>query len=159
MPNQAILLLGSNQGNKIAQINKALNLLEKLLDIAKQSHNYQTDAWGNTNQDYFINKAILVNTKLNVQDLLTYVLQTELQMGRTREIKWQARIIDIDIIFFNQQIINQPNLIVPHPHMQVRRFVLEPINEIVPNWVHPILKKTVQNLLQICPDNLSVKKI
>ncbi|MGN6530630.1 MAG: 2-amino-4-hydroxy-6-hydroxymethyldihydropteridine diphosphokinase, partial [Ginsengibacter sp.] len=116
----------------------------------------ETAAWGITNQDSFYNQIHIVESEFSAAETLQKILQIEEEMGRVRTIKNAARIIDIDILFFNEEIINNPNLIIPHPQIANRRFVLIPLNELAPKMIHPVLKKNIHELLEACPDKLSV---
>ena len=107
-------------------------------------------------QDDFINQCIYIETQLSAFALMQGLLQIEKELGRTREEKWGPRTIDLDLLYFDNQIINVPTLIVPHPYIQDRRFVLVPLNEIVPEWIHPVFHKTQRQLLESCPDTLPV---
>ncbi|MEP7258988.1 MAG: 2-amino-4-hydroxy-6-hydroxymethyldihydropteridine diphosphokinase, partial [Flavitalea sp.] len=120
---------------------------------------YETQAWGKTDQGDFLNQAIMIETSLSAQALLKETLAIETFMGRSRTDKYAPRTIDIDILFFNHQVIDEPGLIIPHPEIQNRRFVLEPMKEIAPALIHPKLYKTILELLAECPDSLHVKKI
>jgi len=157
--NKAYLLLGSNMGNSRQQLLAANKLVKKNIGrITRQSKLYVTAAWGNTNQPDFLNQVIVVETKLSATELIKAILSVETDMGRIRTTKNAPRIIDIDILFFNKDIINKKNLVVPHPEIQNRRFVLVPLNELSPAFVHPVLKKTIHQLLDSSPDKLDVKK-
>ena len=157
--NKAYLLLGSNLGNSKQQLSKAVSLIEKEIgQSARQSGLYVTAAWGNTNQPDFLNQVIIVETELTANDTMQAILSIEKKMGRLRTVKNAPRIIDIDILLFNKEIIESTALGIPHPQLQNRRFVLIPLNELSPNLIHPILKKTIHQLLRVCPDNLAVKK-
>jgi 2-amino-4-hydroxy-6-hydroxymethyldihydropteridine diphosphokinase len=157
--NKTYLLLGSNMGNSNKQLSKASHLIEKLIGkLIRQSSIYSTAAWGNTNQPDFLNQVIVVQTKLNALQTMQTILGIEKKMGRLRTVKNAPRIIDIDILFFNKEIIDQKELTVPHPQLQNRRFVLVPLNELSPNFKHPVLKKTIHQLFIHCPDRLNVKK-
>ncbi|RZK72306.1 MAG: 2-amino-4-hydroxy-6-hydroxymethyldihydropteridine diphosphokinase, partial [Pedobacter sp.] len=128
--------------------------------VVEKSSFYETAAWGKLDQPSFINIALAVQTILKPLEVLHNALSIETELGRIREDKWGARYIDIDIIFFGNDIVHIPNqLSIPHPEMQNRKFVLEPIAEIEPHLLHPVLKKTVSNLLFELQDNLEVKKI
>jgi 2-amino-4-hydroxy-6-hydroxymethyldihydropteridine diphosphokinase len=158
--NKVYLLLGSNMGNSKAQLAIAKKLISKKLGIIiRQSKLYQTAAWGNTDQPDFLNQIIVVTSQFKAAECLEKILAIELQMGRIRTQKNAPRIIDIDILFFNKEIIHNQNLIVPHPAIQDRRFVLTPLNELSPAFIHPVLGKTNHELLLKCSDNLNVKKI
>ena len=158
--NRTYLLLGSNIGNSQQQLSKAvLNIEKKIGAIKRRSGIYQTEAWGKTDQPDFLNQIILVETILNPAQVMQTILAIEKEMGRVRTEKNAPRIIDIDILFFDKLIISEEDLIIPHPAIQIRRFVLIPLNELSPNFIHPILKKTNHQLLLKCPDKLDVKKI
>jgi 2-amino-4-hydroxy-6-hydroxymethyldihydropteridine diphosphokinase len=158
--NSTYLLLGSNMGNSTELLSNAIEQIEnKIGPLLLQSNLYATDAWGNTSQPDFLNQVIEVATLLDATETLKEILSIEKNMGRIRTVKNAPRIIDIDILFFNNEIINRSNLIVPHPEIQNRRFVLTPLNEIAPQMIHPVLNKTIDQLLSFCPDQLAVKKI
>lgn len=157
--NKTYLLLGSNMGNSQKQLSKAIGFIEKQIGkVLRVSSLYITAAWGNTKQPDFLNQVIIVETELTAVQTMQTILKIEKKMGRVRTIKNAPRIIDIDILFFNKEIIDQKYLIIPHPQIQNRRFVLVPLNQLSPNLRHPVLKKTVHHLLIHCPDNLNVKK-
>ncbi len=157
--NNTYLLLGSNIGNSKASLAKATTQIKRQIGaITRQSGLYNTAAWGNTQQPDFLNQVIIVETKLTALQTMHTILAIEKRMGRVRTVKNAPRIIDIDILFFNKEIIDQALLTVPHPQIQNRRFVLMPLNQLSPNLKHPVLKKTVHQLLMHCPDKLNVKK-
>jgi len=154
------LLLGSNLGNRQGYLQKAIDLIEtELGTVAKKSSIYETEAWGKTDEPNYLNQVVQVNTTLSARQVLENILQIETQMGRVREEKWGSRIIDIDILFYGSDIINEPGLIVPHPELHNRRFTLEPLSEIAPDLEHPILKKSIFQLKIELKDNLIVKKL
>ena len=127
--------------------------------ITRSSGLYQTAAWGITAQPDFINQVIVVETSLEAEEMMQTILTIEEEMGRVRTKKNAARTIDIDILFFNKEIIKSSSLIIPHPFIQDRRFVLVPLNELSARFIHPVLKKSIQQLLKQSPDKLDVKKI
>ncbi len=158
--NTTYLLLGSNMGNSRQQLLYAKkNIQQQIGKIIRQSDLYSTAAWGNTNQPDFLNQVIIVQTKLTALQTMQSILTLEKIMGRIRSKKNDPRIIDIDIIFFNKEIISTANLTVPHPQLQNRNFVLVPLNQLSPNFKHPVLTQTIHQLLRNCPDNLTVNKI
>ncbi len=157
--NQVYLLIGGNIGNRAANLEIALKLIEQECGaISKSSAIYETAAWGKIDQPDFLNQALTVFTGLSPLMLLENILSIEKQMGRYRAEKFGSRIIDVDILFYNDEIIHSDELTIPHTEMQNRRFVLKPLAEIAPLKLHPVLKKTVKDLLAECPDPLSVKK-
>jgi 2-amino-4-hydroxy-6-hydroxymethyldihydropteridine diphosphokinase len=157
--NKAYLLLGSNMGNSAAQLSAAITYIDgETGHIIKRSGLYLTAAWGNNDQPDFVNQVVIVDTTLTASETLHSILLIEEKMGRVRTLKNAPRIIDIDILFFNSEIIWLPNLLVPHPEIPNRRFVLVPLNEIEPGLEHPVLHKTISRLLADCPDPLDVKK-
>ncbi len=146
-------------GNSQKQLSKAiLNIEKKIGPIKRRSGIYQTAAWGKTDQPDFLNQVIIVETILDPAATMQTILAIEKKMGRIRTQKNAPRIIDIDILFFDKMVIYEKDLIIPHPAIQVRKFVLVPLNELSPNFIHPVLKKTNHQLLLKCPDKLDVKK-
>jgi 2-amino-4-hydroxy-6-hydroxymethyldihydropteridine diphosphokinase len=157
--NKTWLLLGSNMGNSKKQLADAIRQIKKNIGhVARCSKLYATAAWGNTNQPDFLNQVVVVHTKLSGAATISRILKIEKEMGRVRTVKNAPRIIDIDILFFNKEIISVENLTVPHPQIQNRRFVLVPMNELNPSMKHPVFGKTIHRLLLECPDKLDVKK-
>jgi 2-amino-4-hydroxy-6-hydroxymethyldihydropteridine diphosphokinase len=156
----AYLLTGGNLGNRQATLQKAAELISQYCGaITNLSSVYETAAWGKTDQPAFLNQAIEIHTALNARQLIRRILKVEKLMGRVRREKLGPRLIDIDILFYENEIHDLRFLKVPHPEIQNRRFALIPLAEINPDTVHPQLNKTVARLLEECPDNLDVKKI
>ena len=158
--NKAYLLIGGNVGNRQQNLHQAVTAIEKTCGkVLLKSSVYETAAWGKTNQQAFLNQALLIETAFPPPDLLKGVLEVESRLGRVREERYGPRVIDIDIIFFNNDTVRLPALTIPHPEVQNRRFALTPLQEIAPGLVHPVLHKTIDQLLQECPDDLAVKKL
>jgi 2-amino-4-hydroxy-6-hydroxymethyldihydropteridine diphosphokinase len=158
--NRAVISLGSNVGDRLANLNRAKNeLQEKDCHLLLASSVYETAAWGNTSQNSFYNEVIEIETKLSAQALMQIIFEIENKMGRVRKEKWEPRIIDMDILFFNDDVINETHLTVPHPFVHERKFVLVPMDEILPRFIHPIFKKTIHDLLSSVEDKLEVKRI
>lgn len=158
--NVVYILLGGNEGDPKKKLAAAKKEITKNIgNIIRLSSLYKTAAWGITDQPDFLNQVIIINTKYTAEETLFKCLAIEEKMGRIRTIKNAPRIIDIDLLFCNKEIINTKALTIPHPQMQNRRFVLIPLNELSPNLKHPVLHKTIHQLLTICPDNLEVQKI
>lgn len=146
--NIVYIAFGSNIGDRGAAIEEALNLIEQNeMKIVKKSKIYETEPYGYVDQPSFLNGAVEVETNLSCRDVLERLLSIENQIGRVREFKWGPRIIDLDIIFYNNEIFDEEDLKVPHPDMQNRDFVLRPLNDLCPDYVHPVLDKTIGELL------------
>lgn len=153
----AYILIGGNMGNVLNSFAQfKLKLQQYSTHIISESLVYKTEAWGITDQPDYLNQAIKVKTELKAEMLMNVLLLIEKQLGRKRTTKNAARTIDADILFYGMQIIQQPDLVIPHPRIQVRRFVLTPMAEIAPRLVHPVLKKTIKSLLTACDDSLGV---
>ena len=156
----AHLLIGGNLGNRKENLSKAVLLInERCGSLTRSSSIYETEAWGKTDQPAFLNQALEISTSLNARQLMRKVLKIEEEMGRVRKEKLGPRIIDIDILLFESEIHDLRFLKIPHPEMQNRRFVLAPLAEIGSSLLHPVLKKTIAELLEECPDNLQVSKV
>ena len=156
---EVYLLLGSNQGKPAEHLLTARNRIEQRCgSIIKRSSVYETEAWGIKEQNKFLNQAILIQTALPPLALLNKLKEIEKETGRVETIKWGPRVIDIDILFFGKEVIDLPDLKVPHPYMQDRRFTLAPMQEIAPAFIPPLLGKTMAELLKLCKDRSDVKK-
>jgi 2-amino-4-hydroxy-6-hydroxymethyldihydropteridine diphosphokinase len=157
MNKQVYLLLGTNLGMRISNLRQAVQALEKDVGpLVKVSSVYESEAWGKTDQPSFLNQAVAVHTKFEAEEVLMKILAIEEQLGRKRTAKWGERTIDIDILFFGDEVRDRPDLIIPHPQLANRRFTLVPLNEIASDFVHPIMNKTVSQLLAGCTDELAV---
>ncbi len=154
------LCLGGNIGNRLDYLNSAIGMInEQVGSVEKKSLVYETEAWGVDNQQAYLNTCIEVKTKLSAQQLITKLLSIEKKMGRMRleQEHYTSRTIDIDVLFYNDDVIESDTLIVPHPRLHLRNFVLMPLCDIAPTYKHPTLKKTMQTLLNESTDKLEVK--
>ena len=158
--NEVYLLTGGNIGDRPGFLENARIKIEQDCGrIISASSMYETAAWGKEDQENFLNQVLQVETILSPETLLMTILKIEESLGRKREIKYGPRTIDIDILFYNDEVIEEDGLYIPHPRMQERRFVLAPLSEIASDKIHPKLFKTVEQLLKECPDQLAVNKI
>lgn len=151
------LHMGSNQGQRLEHLTRAEKQLTKRIgSISKKSNYYETEAWGKTDQPDFINQALELHTGLDAKTILREILNLELDLGRIRKEQWGQRIIDIDILFYGQSIIKQPDLQIPHPRLHLRNFVLIPMMEISADFIHPIFKLSIEELYLQSSDRLEV---
>lgn len=158
--NKLFLITGGNIGDRKKNLETAAALIQKQIGkISRLSAMYETEAWGVTNQPPFYNQVLEVETPLSPREVLHLILEIEEEMGRKRSIKNAARNIDIDILFFNNEIINEHNLTIPHPEIINRRFVLLPLLELEPHKIHPVLNKSIQELLSETKDKLKVMPV
>ncbi|HUX83676.1 MAG TPA: 2-amino-4-hydroxy-6-hydroxymethyldihydropteridine diphosphokinase [Chitinophagaceae bacterium] len=157
--NTTYLLIGGNLGDRLINLQKAVELISRQIGKIEQiSSVYETAPWGLTEQPDYLNQAVRVNSYLAPNELLKAILAIEMNMGRVRRKAWEPRLIDIDILFYNHDILREDYLQIPHPHMEERRFALVPMAEIDSDFVHPLLNRTIGELLESCPDPLPVKK-
>ena len=155
--NRVYIQLGSNLGDREGYLKQSqVMLIDEIGLIIKKSSIYESSPWGVENQGSFLNQVLLLETDVKPFDLLDIILNIEKEMGRVRIEKWGERIIDIDILFYNDEIIETNNLCIPHPYISKRRFVLSPLDEIAKNYIHPILHKTINKLLLECLDEEKV---
>jgi 2-amino-4-hydroxy-6-hydroxymethyldihydropteridine diphosphokinase len=153
------LLLGSNEGDKLRWLRKGVSAINRQCgDIPLISAIYQTGAWGLEDQEDFYNLVLELHTDLTPHQLLEQIQLIEEDLGRQRKIKWGPRSLDIDILFFDDLILNDPQLKIPHPFLKQRRFTLAPLEEIAPHLIHPIDRKSIRQLLLECPDPLPVTR-
>lgn len=151
------LLMGSNLGDRLSHMENAMRRLSDVVgEVQCHSATYETAAWGKTDQPVFLNRAVMIKTRLTPAQVLLSILKIEKEMGRLREVKWGERTIDIDILLYENHVVNEPDLVIPHPEMHKRRFALVPMHEITPDALHPTFGKTIAMLLAECPDNLAV---
>ena len=156
----AFLGLGSNLGDRQLYLNQAIEYVSNdIAPIEKISSVYETASWGKTDLPDYLNLVIVLKTDLPALLVLNKILNIENILGRRREEKWGSRIIDIDILFYGQSVIDEPGLQVPHPELHNRRFTLEPLAEIAPQFVHPLLNKNILQIKSELKDKLIVKKL
>lgn len=159
MPSRAHLSLGSNVGDRAAQLRSALARLETSGRVVAVSSFYETEPVELTQQPWFLNCAAALETSQTPQQLMASILRIEQAMGRQRLQKKGPRTIDIDILLFDDAVVNSPEVTVPHPALHQRRFVLEPLAEIAPDVLHPVLNKTIRELLAALPEGQTVRKL
>jgi len=159
MYDSIFLSLGTNEGDRAANLEKARTSISALGNIISLSSTYETEAWGKNDQPAFYNQVMEISTKLDPASLLSAILAIEIKLGRIREERWGPRIIDIDVLFYGAVIMDIKDLTLPHPGIPGRRFILLPMNEIASQFVHPALRKNISTLLSECVDNLKVEKV
>lgn len=149
--------LGTNLGNRDENLKIAVELIfETVGTVVNVSAIYKTAAWGVTNQPDFYNQVIEIKTDLFPWELMKALLEIEKKMGRIRIKKWHERLIDIDILFFENVILFSENLTIPHPFIQDRMFVLKPLEELGTDFLHPVFKKTISQLINECHDTTTI---
>lgn len=157
--NDVVLLIGGNMGDRLQLIMLATDMIRKSVgSVVHASSIYETEPWGFVSDSSFLNQALFVQTELGPMDLLDVCQSIEVRLGRSRDLsndirkKYSSRPMDIDVIFYNSEVIETSRLQVPHPRMHLRNFVLRPLCDIIPDYVHPILGKTVNELFVECKD-------
>ena len=155
--NKVFLGLGSNVGDKKRNIEEAVKLLSEKIENIKVAKIYISRAVGYENQDDFLNTVISGETELDIEELFEFIKNVEKQVGRKYRFRWGPREIDIDILFFNDLIFEDENIKIPHPRIQERDFVLKPLADLDKNFVHPVLKKSVKEMLnELSEENFSI---
>ena len=154
------LLLGSNLGDRHRFLQQAVTHIEaEIAPVVTVSSVYETQSWGKTDLPDYLNQVVFLHSDLSAQAILEKILAIEIILGRKREEKWGSRTIDIDILFYDNAIIADDNLTIPHPELHNRRFTLEPLAEIAPDFCHPTLNKTILHIKNDLKDSLIVKKL
>ena len=155
--NQIILHLGSNEGDRMAMLKKALALIDQRIGkISVMSSVYETEAWGLKDQDDFLNQALIVKSSQSAIDVLKMCKSIEMELGGEKKIKWGPRSIDIDLLFYNDEVLDTELLKLPHPMVEKRNFVLIPLMEIAGDYIHPINGKTIDELYEESDDTCEV---
>jgi len=144
------LALGSNLDDRLANLKQAVTALSPQMEVKAKSRVYETPPWGYTEQPMFLNQVIKASTYLEFEPLLKHIKRLEIALGRTPSFKNGPRLIDIDILFYDDLILNTASLVIPHPHMHERGFVLLPLMDIAPDLVHPVHKKSVREMIASC---------
>lgn len=156
--NLAYIGIGSNLGDKARNCREAIERIGAAGEnkLVGRSSLYRTEPWGNEEQDWFVNAVIAIRTSFDPDGLLQHLKNVEEQLKKKKEERWGPRNIDLDILFFNDEILKTPGLTVPHPFLHLRRFVLVPLQEICPDFIHPQLKLSVGELLERTNDEKKV---
>jgi len=150
VPERVFISIGSNVGDGAANCRRAVRELEgsEDVDVVRVSSLYRTEPWGRTGQREFVNCAVEVATRLTPTGLLEFLKGMERAMGRTPAERWGPRVIDLDIVFYGTSVVSEAGLTIPHPHAHRRAFVLAPLAEIAPEFIHPVLGKSASELLE-----------
>ncbi len=157
---KAYLLIGSNIGDRFYYLTHAASMIQEHCGtILALSSIYETAAWGKTDQPSFLNQVVQIETSLNPSFLLQTILGIEHKLGRERLGKYDARTIDIDILYYGQEVVKTDSLTIPHPKISERRFVLTPMAEIAPDLIDPSIGRSIKLLLDQCKDTLEVKRL
>lgn len=154
---QAVLLIGGNIGDREQLIRQALHLISEAGALGKVSSVYETQAWGQVSEGHFLNQALLLETPASPVELLVATQQIENALGRTRQQHWGNRTMDIDLLYYDELVYQDDNLIIPHPLLAERKFVLVPLAEILPDYIHPVFQLSNQELLKRCTDRSDVR--
>jgi len=144
------LALGSNLGNRAANLKEAINSLSPQMEVKAKSKVYETPPWGYIEQEKFYNQVLRVQTYLEPEPLLKHLKRLEVALGRKASFQNGPRLIDIDILFYDDRVVNTPVLDIPHPHVHERGFVLLPLMDIAPDYVHPVKQRSVREMLAGC---------
>ncbi|HEY5730103.1 MAG TPA: 2-amino-4-hydroxy-6-hydroxymethyldihydropteridine diphosphokinase [Anaerolineales bacterium] len=144
------LSLGTNLGDRAANLKQAVRSLPPQMRVKKKSEVYETPPWGYTEQEAFLNQVVMVTTYLEPEPLLKHLKRLEVALGRKATFRYGPRLIDMDILFFDDLVIESPSLVIPHPNMHERGFVLLPMMDIAPDHMHPVTKKSIREMIALC---------
>lgn len=159
-PNRVFIALGSNLGDRLFSMRQALGEIDRRLGpVVLCSSLYESAAWGDEDQQAFYNALCEIHTKISPLSLLHELQNIEKGLGKSKERTWGPRTIDLDIIYYGKKIIVEKDLIIPHPNMYLRNFVLQPLAEMAPEFIHPLMKKKTESLLRECPDHSKIDRI
>lgn len=151
--------MGSNLGDRPANLQQALQLLQQEgIILSGCSPLYETPSWGKENEPAYLNAVVQLQTSLSPEALLELLLKTENKLGRDRPYRWAPRTLDLDLLYFHQEIRNTDQLTLPHPRIEERKFVLQPLCDLSPGFLHPVSLKNQESLLQECPDTSSITR-
>ena len=153
------LALGSNLGNRLSNLKNAVSNLPPQMEVKKKSLVYETPPWGHTDQPHFLNQVVMVHTYMEPEDLLGHIKRLETVLGREPTFENGPRVIDIDILFYGDKIVDEKNLKIPHPEFEKRKFAIVPLKEMLPEFLHPVTKKSIKEIYSRCPDKLGVRCI
>lgn len=159
MKSKVTLILGGNRGDRELLLNAAVKSITDRNTLLLKSSVYETEAWGGIAEGPFLNQVIQVKSSFDPMTFLGFIQKIEIDLGRRRDEHWGDRTMDIDVLFWNDRIIDTPELKIPHPYMSQRKFVLVPLAEILPEFVHPVLGKSTLELLKECQDQSEVRKV
>jgi 2-amino-4-hydroxy-6-hydroxymethyldihydropteridine diphosphokinase len=148
MKHSVYLALGSNLGDRAGNLRAAVDALAPQVIVSAESKIYETPPWGYEDQPAFLNMAVKAETDLEPASLLKHLKELEVHLGRAQSFRWGPRLIDIDILFDDDRVVDTPSIVIPHPRLHERAFVLIPLADIAPDFVHPVLKKTIRELLR-----------
>jgi 2-amino-4-hydroxy-6-hydroxymethyldihydropteridine diphosphokinase len=150
MDHTVYLSLGTNLGDRAANLKQAINSLPPQMTVKAKSDVYETPPWGYTEQEPFLNQAVKATTYLEPELLLKHLKRLEVALGRKDTFRYGPRLIDIDILFYDDLVLESPSLVIPHPHVHERGFVLRPLMDIAPDLVHPVSGRSVREMLALC---------
>jgi 2-amino-4-hydroxy-6-hydroxymethyldihydropteridine diphosphokinase len=158
MSHTVYIALGTNLGDRKSNLRTAIDAMPPDVKVVAESHIYETPPWGYEDQPAFLNMVVKAETDLGPEALLKYLKQLEVELGREGNFRWGPRLIDLDILFYDDLVINTPPLIIPHPRLHERAFVLVPLADISPDFIHPVIEKRISALLDEV-DTQGIKRI
>ncbi len=147
MNHTVYIAMGTNLGNRLANLRAAMKSMPPEITVLAESHVYETPPWGYENQPAFLNMVIKAETGLEPESLLAYLKQLEVELGRKQNFRWGPRLIDLDILFYGDLVIDTPPLVIPHPRLHERAFVLVPLMDVAPDLFHPVFHRSIRDLL------------